>query len=414
MDARALSRIAPVARIQRDTRPQRAFQARADAHLDALRRGSDPDRIHSLADALARSPAHRERLAAAGLSPRDLRSVDDLPHFPTLSRNELAAQWDAFPVVDGERELSVAKSSGTTGEPVRVVRDAYDNLHMWTVLRFWLDRFGITPPPRPRVVLLDVLPGGLEYSVRLPLLGDGALHRLSTIRADANARLVRARPSVIFTDPAGLHWILAQEHLPSPKLVLTSAQALAPALREAVQARLGVPLLDYYATTETGPIAWSCPRVPEHFHVLSPDVHVESVNGELVVTRLRESVLPLLRYLPGDHGDVQQVLCPCGFAGSSIVGMSGRSACRFVRPDGARVDAWSLAWIFKHHALRAFQLTQVGPEHFTLALDAPEIDAALVDRLRAALVTHGWHAPTIDVALGPISSQPKPEPFVCR
>jgi phenylacetate-CoA ligase len=264
------------------------------------------------------------------------------------------------------------------------------------------------------VVLLDALPGGLEYSVRIPLLDDGALHRLSTVRADANERLLRANPSLIFTDPAGLHWLLAQDRLPSPKLVLTSAQALAPALRLAVQARLGAPLLDYYATTETGPIAWACPREPERFHVLAPDVHVESVNGELVVTRLRESVLPLLRYLPGDRGDVQQLLCPCGFAGSSIVGLSGRSACRFVRPDNARVDAWSLAWIFKHHALRAFQLVQRAPEHFALMLDAPARDSALEDRLRAALVALGWRAPRLDVALGPLPNQLKPEPFHCE
>ncbi|MBS2030317.1 MAG: phenylacetate--CoA ligase family protein [Deltaproteobacteria bacterium] len=411
-----MTRIAPAARIQRDTRPQRTFRARADAHLEALRRGTDPTRIQQLASALARSPAHRARLAALGLAPRDLRSLDDLPHFPTLSRAELAEQWDAFPVVDVERELSVARSSGTTGEPVRVVRDAYDNLHMWTVLRFWLERLGIALPPRPRVVLLDALPGGLEYSVRVPLLGDGALHRLSTTRIDASERLARAKPSVIFTDPAGLHWLLGQERVPSPKLVLTSAQALAPALREALQARLGAPLLDYYATTETGPIAWACPRAPERFHVLSPDVHVESVNGELVVTRLRESVLPLLRYLPGDRGDVQQLLCPCGLAGSSIVGLSGRSACRFVRPDGVDIDAWSLAWIFKHHALRAFQLIQRERERerFTLKLDAPARDSTLEDRLRSALVAQGWTAPVLDVVLGPLATQAKPEPFVCE
>ena len=308
----------------------------------------------------------------------------------------------------------MAKSSGTTGEPVRVVRGAYDNLHMWTVLRFWLDRLGLALPPRPRVVLLDALPGGLEYSVRVPLLDDGALHRLSTTRADASERLLRANPSVIFTDPAGLHWLLGQEPVPSPKLVLTSAQALAPALREAVQSRLAVPLLDYYATTETGPIAWACPSAPERFHVLAPDAHVESVNGELVVTRLRESVLPLLRYLPGDRGDVHQLLCPCGFAGSSIVGLSGRSACRFVRPDGVGIDAWSLAWIFKHHALRAFQLVQHECERFTLRLDAPARDSSLEGRLRSALVAQGWTAPTIDVALGLLVAQAKPEPFICE
>lgn len=406
--------LAPRARIQRDTRAQRAFAPVAEAHLRALlagARGHGPalvqERLDALRDALWRSPGHRARLEVRGLSPNDLRSLDDLPHFPLLSRGELAALWDALPLADAG-ELFVARSSGTTGEPVQVVRGGYDNLHMWTVLQFWLRHLGLGLPRRPRVVLLDALPGGLEYSVRVPLLDDGALHRISTSRPDAVERLRRVKPSVIFSDPAGLHWLAGQEDAPRPQLLLSSAQRLAPALR----IQLRAPVLDYYATTETGPIAWACLQEPSRFHVLAPDVHVESVDGELAVTRLRESPLPLLRYLPGDRGEVQQLRCPCGFAGPSIVNLDGRRSCSFVRPDGARVDAWSLAWIFKHHPLRAFRLTQRAISDFALELDAPQVDPALLARLTDALRALGWPDPQLDATRRASASSAKHEPFV--
>jgi len=308
--------------------------------------------------------------------------------------------------------LVVVRSSGTTGDPVDVPKDDFDSLYMWAVLRYWTARLGITLPPRPRVVLLCSLPGGLEYSVRLPLFHDGALHRLSIHHPRVRERISRARPSVVFTDPAGLHWLAAHSELASPRLLLSSAQHLAPSLR----ARFDAPLVNYYATTETGPIAWECLREAGRFHVLVPDVWVESVGGELVVSRLRPSAVPLLRYRTGDRGALVPAPCACGDPGPSIVGLSGRESCRFVTPSGALVDAWQLAFLFKHHALAAFRFVQLAPSAFRLELDESGDASALVAPVRAALARLGWSAP-IRVDLGPLDrsarDSAKPCPFVC-
>jgi phenylacetate-CoA ligase len=133
--------------------------------------------------------------------------------------------------------------------------------------------------------------------------------------------------------------------------------------------------------------------------VLLPDVFVESVGGELVVTRLRESVLPLLRYRTGDAGRVAaDEPCRCGHRGLSILDFAGRRACRFTTPQGSAVDAWRLAWIFQHHPLDAFRLTQLSSERFRLetAGDPREGAAELVARLHATLVGLGWPAPSVD------------------
>ena len=379
--------LAPPARLRQDTGAQRAYlprlrqsvsDLRAFARIDdegAARRALEV-RLEPLRSALFGSPWFAERLRGAGLSPRDLGTLQDLPHFPALERAQLAEAWHTLPALDldsAETESVVAVlSSGSTGEPARVLKDRYDCLHMWAVLRFWAGWLKAEVPPRPRVVLLCALPGGLEYRAPLPLFENGLLDRISLARPQPLERLRLAAPHVLFSDPDGLHWLAAQDQPPSPRLVLTSALNFSPAQRGALRHAVPVPAVNYYATTETGPIAWECLERLGRFHVLLPDVWVESEQGSLLVTRLRRSVLPLLRYRTGDAGRVERDACPCGYRGWSILGFEGRRACRFLTPSGDEVDAWGLARLFKDQRLRAFRLTQVGGSRFCLEIRGGE------------------------------------------
>jgi phenylacetate-CoA ligase len=80
------------------------------------------------------------------------------------------------------------------------------------------------------------------------------------------------------------------------------------------------------------------------------------------------------------------------------------------------VDAWQLAWVFKHHALRAFRLTQVEVERFELELaGAAEGEVGpLCERLTAALRNLGWTEPRVSslhVDAGVLAAGAKPLPF---
>jgi len=390
----------------------RRFTRREGARLEAAL----APRLASFALSLFGSPYYVERLRAEGLSPRDLRTPADLAAFPLLGREALREQQDLMACLgESSGGLIFDRSTGSTGLPIRVLKDSYDTAHPWAVLRFWMETLGVHAPGRPdRVALLCALPHGVEYNVEPPALRGGVLRRISLARPEPLRRLLDFDPQVLFTDPAGLHWLMAQPATPCPRIALSSGQHLPNALREEAGARLGAPVVNYYATTETGPVAWECLARPGRFHVLHPDVWVESVAGELVVTRLRPSVLPLLRYRTGDAGTVEPEACPCGYRGRSIVGLGGRSICTFVTPDGRRVDAWQLAWIFKHAALSEFRLTQTGPADFSLEVTPPHGDREppLVARLGAALESLGWPLPRFIVrSASPGDAPTKPEPF---
>jgi phenylacetate-CoA ligase len=415
-------------KIRRRTQSHLRHAAALDAHAEALVRGfSDPlpdvvaARLARLRERMWASPFWRERLRAHGLSPDDLSDLEALSGFPTLSREDVGRALQDLPALDeDDPDLHVVTSSGSTGKALRIVRSGYDTLHTWAALRFWLARHAVTLPDRPRVVLLCTLPGGLEYSTRLPHFAGGALHRISTLKPRPVERLRKASPAVISTDPAGLHWLSAHpEAADGVRLVISGAQHLPASERARHEATLGAPIVNYYATVETGPIAWQCcagrdAGATSAFHVLHPDVHVASEGGQLVVTRLRDSAVPLVRYLPGDAGTVADGACACGFVGRSVTGFTGRRACHFVRPDGALVDGWSLAWLFKDLPLVGFVLTQTGSSAFLLELepDLPMPAETFRERLRIALGRLGWASPEIETSIGPLPPQPrKPEPF---
>lgn len=409
-------------RVQRRTRAHLRHVPALEAAAGALVRGAaDPaaelvvQRLAGLRERLRRAPGWVERLAARGASPGDLGSLADLRHFPVLERDELARDWRELFDVDGDPELHLGTTSGTSGQPLLVPRSGYDGLHMWAVLRFLVARFGVTLPDRPRLVLLCALPGGLEYSVRTPQFFAGALHRISTVKPRARERLLRANPAILSSDPAGLHWLLGQALTPRPRLILSSAMPL-PAATRAALASFEAPVVNYLAATETGPIAWECLVEPGRFHVFHPDVWVEAEGGLLDVTRLRDSPLPLLRYRTGDRGAVLDGACACGAAGRSIVGLDGRRPAPFLRPDGAEVDGWSLAWLFKDIPLVRFELAQVGSEDFALTVDpslAMDLEL-LCGRLRLALTRLGFPSPSVrgERAVRPLPA--KPHPFVRR
>jgi phenylacetate-coenzyme A ligase PaaK-like adenylate-forming protein len=140
------------------------------------------------------------------------------------------------------------------------------------------------------------------------------------------------------------------------------------------------------------------------------------VAGELLVSRLRDGVLPLLRYRVGDRGIVGEDDCSCGYRGLTIRGLSGRRSCTFLTPVGRAVDAWQVAWCFQHHPLDRFRLTQCSANAFRLELSEETSAAAgeaVLQRLRRTLVALGWRAPRLTVARvnGAAFAAAKPEPF---
>jgi phenylacetate-CoA ligase len=388
-----------------------AWHCRPD--LDLLTRG-----LQDLGEALWKSPYYLERLKAFGTAPSDLRSVDSLTAFPLLYREDLARNWQDLPALQagtGLDSASVVRSSGSTGSPVFVPKDRLDTLAMWGVLRHFMRARGLLPERVKNVVLLCGLSSEIEYEEALPAFFEARLFRVSTRKEGAQERLEAINPEVVFTDPMGLHWLMGHGPRISPWLTLSSAQHLPPEMRRQAEDWLDCPVVDYYATTETGPLAENCPEVDGRFHALGPDVWLEETDEGLAVTRLRPSALPLLRWFTGDVAKVTFGECVCGRRGQMLEGLSGRRACTFVNVERQEIDAWSLAPLFKHHALSEFRLTQHEPSRFVLEVNGSTATESqrLLQNLQITLKAHGFGNIAIELVQTAIKAPPggKAEPF---
>ncbi len=303
-------------------------------------------------------------------------------------------------------------SSGTTGEPVVVLKDDYDCVHMWTLLKFWHSLEGITIPENCRVLFLDTLSSKLEYSYKIPIHFSGELSRINVHFFDSNERIAKFQPHVIFSDPAGLQWLADQRPEISPVIILSSAQFLPEALLSEVEKIFNAPVYDYYSTTETGPIAWRCRHNRQLWHLLESEHFAEIHSNQLVLTRKRYSLFPIVRYDTGDIANLIKSSCSCGYNGQSLRDFKGREQCWFIREDGIKVDAWTLSPILKYRIQNRFQLQQLNFNHFILRLEIEE--GLSKEFLNEIFHKHGWNYFELDVQVNELffHSQEKIMPFV--
>ena len=120
--------------------------------------------------------------------------------------------------------------------------------------------------------------------------------------------------------------------------------------------------------------------------------------GEILVTELYGSLMPLIRYRTGDRGVLSDRSCACGRPFSSLERLSGRVTDLLRCPDGTLVDPYTIESILKNRpemydAVKQWRVEQTGPAQvaFTLctkdARPRPDIESHVAERFDA--LTHG-------------------------
>lgn len=379
--------------------------ARWRAELHAAADGAEPGvlRLRALLRAAEEGTRrHPEAFAAAGVHWRDLAVRADLAHFPLLSRAEVQRRYADLLHRDlGGRVAAegwLGTSSGSTGEPVRFFMDG-TSVHFYPLFaRFVWERLRLGALPRPGstgIVLLCTLPRSALFGAWMPLFRGTRFRKVHLAEPDALGTLERLATPIVTGDPDSLAGLAAAIESGAarvrPRLVLSSAFALEPALRARIAAATGAAVVDVWSMAETGPLAWRCGMDAEdRFHVLDAAAAVESVDGELVVTNLRNRLFPLVRYRTGDLGEIEHVggpACVCGVRGPRIARFGGRIAARFTAAGGRRVDPAQLHPLLARLGVRQFRLEQLGPAETRLLWfgEAPALDEAPIAALRRAL-----------------------------
>ena len=234
-------------------------------------------------------------------------------------------------------QYTALTTSGTTGDPLIMVRDNFHNIVHGALLNLRLFRgmdSSLMNPAHSRTAAVIFTSGQVSsYSSFVKMLKaypDYAENMIAiSVLEPLNAivkRLNDFQPDVLTGYPSVLA-NLAQEqqigHLHiNPKIIACSAEVLTNDNYNLMQKVFGCPVLNNYCSTEGGELAMSCSE--GHLHVNSDWIIIEAVDendkkvedgvlaDSILVTDLSNFVQPIIRYRMKDQVRINRVTCACG------------------------------------------------------------------------------------------------------
>jgi len=278
----------------------------------------------TLEHAYANVAHYRKSFAAAGVSPGDLRRLEDLVRFPFMGKHDLR---DNYPfgmfAVPRERVVRIHASSGTTGKPT-VVGYTRDDLDTWAGL---VARSIRASGGRPGDIVhvaygYGLFTGGLGAHYGAEKLGCTVIP-MSGGQTERQVQLIRDfKPDVIMVTPS-YSLVIAEEFrrqgqdpaAASLSVGILGAEPWTEEMRTEIERAFNIDAVDIYGLSEImgpgvanecvetkdGPTIWEDHFYPE---IIDPDsgrVLPDGEEGELVFTTLTKQALPMIRYRTRDR-----------------------------------------------------------------------------------------------------------------
>ena len=291
--------------------------------LDQLRTLQLERLRETLRHAYANQAPYRAKCAAAGVSPDDLKSLDDLRRFPFTAKSDLR---DAYPygmfAIPREKCVRVHASSGTTGRPTVVGYSAKD-IATWGDL---MARSLYAGGARPGDIIHNaygygLFTGGLgaHYGAEalgctvVPMSGGFSERQVQLIR-EFGARVVLMTPSYMLALADEFEKQGVDPRATSMKVGIFGAEPWTEAMRAEIERRLGIDAVDIYGLSEVmgpgvacefvetkdGPTIWEDHFYPEIVDPETGQPVADGEPGELVFTSLTKEAMPVVRYRTRD------------------------------------------------------------------------------------------------------------------
>jgi phenylacetate-CoA ligase len=390
-----------------------------------------------------RSPFYRDHAGGLLGELEAIRSMAEFRSLPPLTRADLQQAGDDFfcsDVPEDQGFVGEIRTSGSTGQPVRVRKTAINQLFWQANMMRLHDWHRIPYHSRGAVIRF----GTKEYLER-PHWGPpyAMLYRTGQVQfiplsttPEEQARLLRLfQPKMLQVMPSSLSgladvWRAEGMGLPELAYIRTLGEILPDELRETVaELAPGVSVIDGYSSQEVGSIALQCPD-GGGYHANAESLIVEVLDddgepcgpgetGRVVITDLHNLASPVVRYEIGDYAQVGEP-CACGRGLPRLDRILGRSRNLVVLPNGDRY--WPRLGVRRISgivALRQLQVIQESLERVTVLLATEEPVTAEQKTAITAVVQDSLRHP-FDVDIQdqrePLPAQPggKLENFICR
>ena len=292
-------------------------------------------------------PYYRKKMEEKGVTPEDIRSIDDLHKLPFLSKTDLR---DAYPYglmgVPKDECVRIHSTSGTTGKRV-VAFYTQGDVDLWEdcCARAIMAAGGTKEDVVQVSYGYGLFTGGMGIHggshkvgcLTLPM-SSGNTERQIMFLQDLGATILCCTPSyAAYLGETMKEMGLSPEEIPL-KAGIFGAEAWSEEMRRDIEKTLGIKAYDIYGLTElSGPgVAFECSAQngmhinEDHFiaEIIDPDtleVLPEGSQGELVFTAIDKKGFPMLRYRTKDICKLTREKCSCGRTHVKMEKPKGRS-----------------------------------------------------------------------------------------
>lgn len=293
------------------------------ASVDELRSHQLQRLRWSLEHAYQNVPLYHQRFDSLGIHPQDLKTLDDLHHFPFTTKSDLRDNYPygmfAVPMHDIVR---LHASSGTTGKPT-VVGYTQNDIDTWADLVARSIRAG-GGRKGDKVHIsygYGLFTGGLgaHYGAErlgctvIPMSG-GQTEKQVQLICDFQPDIIMVTPSYMLNLADEIERQGIDPHSLALRLGIFGAEPWTDELRRSIEKRMGISALDIYglseimgpgvamecAETKDGPTLWEDHFYPEIIDPITGQVLPDGQLGELVFTSLSKEALPMIRYRTRD------------------------------------------------------------------------------------------------------------------
>ena len=292
-------------------------------------------------------PHYRAKMEAAGITPDDIHSVDDLSKLPFTMKSDLR---DTYPyglfAVPMEDVVRVHASSGTTGKQI-VVGYTKNDIEMWqNCCARALTAAGADKSDFMHVSYgYGLFTGGIGMHYGAEKVGMtvipvsvGNTKRQITVIKDFGSTVICCTPSyALFLAETMKEMGVSKDDL-KLKAGLFGAEPWTEEMRREIEDKLGLKAYDIYGLSEIiGPgVSFECEEqtgmhinednfIPEIIDPETGEVLPDGEQGELVFTCITKEAFPLVRYRTRDIAILKRGKCSCGRTLVKMMKPAGRS-----------------------------------------------------------------------------------------
>ncbi|MBR9828193.1 MAG: phenylacetate--CoA ligase [Oceanospirillales bacterium] len=277
----------------------------------------------SLAHTYNNVPHFKQKCDAKGVHPFELKSLEDLKHFPFTTKQDLR---DTYPygmfAVPMDEVVRIHASSGTTGKPT-VVGYSQSDIDTWAdVVARSIRAAGGHRGDKVHIAYgYGLFTGGLGAHYGAERLGCTVIP-MSGGQTEKQVQLIQDfQPDIIMVTPSYFLNILDEmerqgvdpRELPL-RTGIFGAEPWTDEMRKNIEQRAGINAVDIYGLSEVmgpgvamecietkdGPTIWEDHFYPEIIDPNTGEVLPDGEYGELVFTSLTKEALPIVRYRTRD------------------------------------------------------------------------------------------------------------------